>query len=109
MITTRSLLPDALTASWIELKVQRLKSLRFRSMKRRGLGGGDLHARLRRAKHVAGRLGAVDRLLSALQGVRLADDLRARVGERGLERCDGVGTCPPAHGETEQSGAGSGQ
>ncbi len=31
MITTRSLLPDSFTASWIESKAQRLKSLRFRS------------------------------------------------------------------------------
>src|SRR3954453_22367990 len=108
MITTRPLFPDALTAPWIESNLQSLKRLLLVSVSARASG------LLRNARGCDGR--TTNPVLRAA----LIDDCR-RLRESdwqttfvfGSVSADasvrGVGTCPPAHGDTEQSGAGSGQ
>src|SRR6266576_3708243 len=111
MITTRSLLPDWVTASWIELKAQRLKSVRF-----------TLVSAAPSSVLIFTR-GCVGRSTYPIF-LALATDFCSRVSESGWQTTRvtpgppvatadaserAVGTCPPAHGVTEQSGAGSGQ
>src|SRR6266498_2227387 len=108
MITTRSLLPDRFTASWIESNAQRLKSWRFRSSTAfpsatlifwRGSAGRSTYP-----SDLASAIDCFARLReSGWQTTRVTS---APETEDASERA--VGTSPPAHGCTEQSGAGSG-
>src|SRR5438477_9594164 len=102
MITTRPLLPDAFTASWIELPWQRWKSFWFRSsmycawasviLMRGCVGRRTYPLDFAIAIDVCTRWTESD-----LQTTRVFGSLRADGSDRG------VGTWPPAHGDTEQS------
>src|SRR5712691_1424919 len=103
MITTRPLLPDAFTASWIERKWQRLKSLRFRSSSACPsvtlIVWGPSVGRNTYPVDSAVWMDCCARLTeSRWQTTRVtALPERADASERG------VGTSPPAHGLIEQS------
>src|SRR3954447_8197817 len=108
MITTRPLFPDALTASCIELNLQSLNRLLLVSVSARASG------LLRNARGCDGRTTNPTlraSLIDACKRLRESDWqttlVFASVSAEASVR--GVGTCPPAHGDTEQSGAGSGQ
>src|SRR4051794_6523975 len=111
MITTRSLLPDWLTACWIESKAHRLDSVRFRSSSalpsaavifwRGCVGRSTYPVALASAIDFCRRLSE-----SGWHTTRVTPGPVVDVAEAS-ERA--VGTSPPAHGVTEQSGAGSGQ
>ena len=110
MITTRPLFPEALTAAWIELNAHFLAS--FFSVDRQQrlcVGGGDLHFRLRGTHDVAIGLGVLDRLLRASERVGDLHTTFVVVASSADASVRGVGTAPPAHGVTLQSGSGSGQ
>jgi hypothetical protein len=110
MITTRSLLPDAFTAVWIERKRQRLQSLRLRSNR----------AWPSRAVRLSGpsegrrtypflSAAAIDRRASVREFGWQTTRVEVRSWKTAEASERAVGTCPPAQGFTEQSGAGSGQ
>src|SRR5437764_10021893 len=111
MITTRSLLPDAVTACWIELKAHCLKNVLFRSSSARPsealiFWGGCVG----RSWYPADLAFAIDcwRRLSE-SGWQTTRVTPGPVVETADASDRAVGTSPPAHGVTEQSGAGSGQ
>src|SRR3954465_2328801 len=108
MITTRPLLADWFTASWIESNRQSLKSLRFRSIRARPSA-----ALIFWGPSVGRNTYPVDTALSIDCCARFTESgwqtTRAVVSERADAGERAVGTSPPAHGCTEQSGAGSGQ
>src|SRR5947207_1338001 len=108
MITTRPLLPDALTASWIELKWHRWKNLRFRSSSACASAPLILcWPTVGRTTYPADCACAIDRC-ARVRELRWQTTFVA-LSERAESSVRAVGTCPPAHGSTEQSGAGSGQ
>src|SRR5262245_55003430 len=108
MITTRPLLPEALTASWIESNVQRLASLLLVSI------SALPSAAVIFCGACVGRM-----TYPVVWAVSIACCVRFResgwhttlvFGSETADASDrAVGTAPPAHGDNEQSGAGSGQ
>src|SRR5213592_4790735 len=108
MITTRSLLPDWFTACWIECKAQRLKSVRFRSSSARPSAALIFWlGSVGRSTYPVDVASAIDRcrrlMESGWQTTRVTPTPPVETADAS-ERA--VGTAPPAHGFTEQSGAG---
>ena len=111
MITTRSLLPDAFTACWIESKAHRFERLRFRASSARPSAALIVwRGWVGRSTYPVDWASAIDRCRrlseSGWQTTRVTP---GPVVERAEASDRAVGTSPPAHGVTEQSGAGSGQ
>src|SRR5919109_887921 len=104
MITTRPLLPDALTASWIELNWQRLASLLFKSISARPSA-----AVIFRRPWLGRTTYPVATALSTDCWARFRESAWQTTFAFASDTADAseraVGTCPPAHGDTEQSGA----
>src|SRR4051794_33558804 len=111
MITIRSLLREAFTAAWIELKRQRLTNSRLRRVKlrawvrlilRTGCVGRSFQPCLRAAPtELSKRL--IESFWHTTRGLLGREGCSADESERAF------GTSPPVHGLIEQSGAGSGQ
>src|SRR5437588_12802863 len=111
MITTRSLLPDAFTACWIESKAHSLARLRFRASSARPSAALIFwRGCVGRSTYPVDWASAIDRCRRLSESGWQTTRVTPRpVGER-AEACDRAGgTGPPAQGVTEQSGAGSGQ
>src|SRR3954451_7107548 len=111
MITIRSLLREAFTAAWIELKRQRSASSRLSRVKlrawvrlilRSGCVGRSFQPCLRAAPTELSRR-LIESFLHTTRVLLVRDFFSAEESERAF------GTSPPAHGLMEQSGAGSGQ
>ena len=111
MITTRSLLPDWVTASWMDLNLQSLKSVRFRlvsaepssevSFTRGWVGRNTYPTFLALAIAFDSRV-----IESGWHTTRVTPGPPVATADASVRA---VGTSPPAHGLTEQSGPGSGQ